>query len=283
MATQFSAVGIVPTYFSFLDSAGYAIGSVTTLPAASASGAGQIFGVKNIGVPVAPARTVVVTGDNGQLGSIQLPGNTAPAGTLVASVRNPTWINKSQGTLTEVLGNTDADIGGIPCPNFQPFCLIASSPGLNQTPGSVGLQGYETTIWFHMTQVPLDETAMADSAVHDFTHSILATQVTTQPWGVALTTTANGATRALYRKFFNTNPLLMHSFTGDGIITTLVLDQTPAAADGNSVLVWQNGTLLVYGAGAGKYTLSGKTITFGTAPASGAKIVVLYFYPFVCT
>jgi len=283
MAIQFSAVGIVPTYFSFLDSAGYAIGSVTSLPAASASGAGQIFGVKNIGVPVAPARTVVITGDNGQLGAIQLPGNTAPAGSLVASVRNPTWTNKSQGTITETMGNTDADIGGIPCPNFQPFALIASSPGLNQTPGSVGLQGYETTIWFHLTQVPLDETAMADSTAHDFTHNILATMVTTQPWGVALTTSTNGATRALYKKLFNTNPLLMHSFTGDNIITTVTLDQTPSGTTGNDVMVWQNGTALVQGAGAGKYTVAGKVVTFGTAPTSGAKVVILYFYPFVCT
>lgn len=283
MAKSFSAVGIVPTYFSFLDSVGYAMGSGTSLANGAASGAGQIFGVKNIGIPVPPARTVVITGDNGQLGAIQLPGNTAPAGTLVAAVRNPTFINGSQGTITETIGNTDMDIGGIPCPNFQPFCLIASSPALDQTPGSVGNQGYETTIWYHLTQVPLDETAMADSAVHDFTHSILATLATVQPWGKALTTVLNGATRALYRKFFNTNPALLHSFKGDGTIVTVTLDQTPAGTDGNNVIVYQDGVLLVYGTGAGKYQVSGKVITFGTAPTAGAKIEVLYFYPFVCT
>jgi hypothetical protein len=278
MSKQFSAVGSAKTYFSFLDSTGYALGSGLTLANGSSSGASQILGFNSIGIPVPPARTVVVTGDNTALGSVLIPGNTAAQGTLVTSVRNPTLSNKAIGLLAETIGNTDFEGFGTPCPVFTPMMVIDSAPGFD----SNGNAGYETIIWFNVQLMPIEEATIADSAVHQFTHNVKANPVTVRPWGKSLTVSTNGSTKLLGQKLFNTYPLLAATYIGDGAATTTVLDQAPVAADGNSVIVYQDGVLLVYGAGAGKYTLSGSTITFGTAPTAGAKVEILYFYAPTC-
>lgn len=279
MSVQFSAVGAQKTWFTMLDSAGYAIGTGSSLANGASSGAGQIQGENSIAIATPPARTVVVTGDNTALGSVLLPGNTAATGTMVTSVRNPTLSNKSIGLVTETVGTTDFEGFGTPCPVFQSMMIIDNSPGFSVT---TGLAGFETTMWFNVQAYPIEEATITDSAVHQFTYNVKSNPITTRPWGKALTVSANGSTKLLGQKLFNTYPLTTMSYTGDNSTTTLVLDQTPSGTTGNDVIVYQAGVLLVEGAGAGKYTVSGSTITFGTAPAAAEKVVVLYFFLPVC-
>lgn len=278
MSKQFSSVGSAKTYFSFLDSAGYAIGSGLTLANAASSGASQILGFNSIAIPVPPARTVVVTGDNTALGSVLIPGNTAAQGTLVTSVRNPTLSNKAIGLVAETIGNTDFEGFGTPCPVFTPMMIIDSAPGFD----SNGNPGFETIIWFNVQLMPIEEATITDSAVHQFTHNVKANPVTVRPWGKSLTVVLNGSTKLLGQKLFNTYPLLLMSFFGDNAVTTVTLDQTPTGTTGNDVMVYQDGVALVQGAGAGKYTVSGAVVTFGTAPTAGAKVEILYFYAPTC-
>jgi len=282
MATSYSLVGTQFNHYGFLDSAGYFIGTGLSLANAANSGAGILKGVDNLALALPPARNVVIEGDNTVQGAVLIPGNAAPSGNIVTSVRNPTMINGSIGVLTETVGNTDMDIFGIPCPNYTPLTIVSSAPGINQTPGSQGLPGYGTTIWNSVKMQPLEETAVANATAHQFTHNVLATLTSIKPWGASISVANNGSSSALGIRFFASYPANMHAFRGDGIITTLTLDETPAGTDGNNVMVWDNGTLLVYGAGAGKYTVSGSIITFGTAPVAGHKVQVLYFYLPTC-
>ena len=76
--------------------------------------------------------------------------------------------------------------------------------------------------------------------------------------------------------------MLLQSYVGDNSTTTTLLDQVPTGTTGNDVMVYQDGVALVQGAGAGKYTVSGSTVTYGTAPTAGAKVEILYFYSPVC-
>ena len=69
------------------------------------------------------------------------------------------------------------------------------------------------------------------------------------------------------------NPTLTYTngtFTGDGSTTTITIDSGRAV---NDVIVSQNGFLLVP---TDDYTISGTTLTFTTAPTSGAEISVRY-------
>ena len=69
------------------------------------------------------------------------------------------------------------------------------------------------------------------------------------------------------------NPTLTYTngtFTGDGSTTTITIDSGRAV---NDVIVSQNGFVLVP---TDDYTISGTTLTFTTAPVSGAEISVRY-------
>src|SRR5210317_230063 len=69
------------------------------------------------------------------------------------------------------------------------------------------------------------------------------------------------------------NPTLTYTngtFTGDGSTTTITIDSGRAV---NDVIVSQNGFVLVP---TDDYTISGTTLTFATAPTSGAEISVRY-------
>jgi len=60
------------------------------------------------------------------------------------------------------------------------------------------------------------------------------------------------------------------TFTGDGSTTTITIDSGRAVDD---VLVFVNGVCLTP---TDDYTISGTTLTFVTAPTSGAEITVRY-------
>lgn len=60
------------------------------------------------------------------------------------------------------------------------------------------------------------------------------------------------------------------SGTINGINTSFTVTHAPASV--NSILVWINGVNVPKGAGAGKFSISGTTITFGTAPATGSVL-----------
>src|SRR6056300_1375877 len=80
-----------------------------------------------------------------------------------------------------------------------------------------------------------------------------------------------GANRAVEYQYIN--PTLTYTngtFTGDGSTTTITIDSGRAV---NDVMVSQNGFVLVP---TDDYTISGTTLTFTTAPTSGAEISVRY-------
>ena len=80
-----------------------------------------------------------------------------------------------------------------------------------------------------------------------------------------------GANRAVEYQYIN--PTLTYTngtFTGDGSTTTITIDSGRAV---NDVMVSQNGFVLVP---TDDYTISGTTLTFTTAPVSGAEISVRY-------
>ena len=64
--------------------------------------------------------------------------------------------------------------------------------------------------------------------------------------------------------------------TVDGSNTTFTLAHTPWAG-ANLVLFLDRGPV-PQGAGAGKYTLSGATITMGTAPQLGQTLYAFYYF-----
>jgi hypothetical protein len=282
MADQFSAVGEQMTFISWLDTTNYALGGSTSLANGSASGSLRFQGLQQAGIALPPSRPIAITGDNANLGALLIPGDANPTGQLLTSIYNPTIATKAQGTLVNTVGSFDWTVNGIPCPVFAPFTMIINSPALKQTPGSKGAKGYEVTIWHNVVLQPLDEAQITDAQVHQFTHSLLATYTNIQPWGAPITALLYNTTLALKTgPFWSDYPVTLHSFKGDAAVTTVVLDETPAAATGNAVLAYFAGVKGTYNATPTtnvQYSVdtSTKTVTIGAAPSAGVKVEILY-------
>ena len=73
--------------------------------------------------------------------------------------------------------------------------------------------------------------------------------------------------------------LYWEQFTG---LTTVAVTLTYPVAETQDakalLLVFKNGLVLSQGAGAANYTVTGTSITLGTAAIAGDKFVVLYWY-----
>lgn len=286
MSTAYSFVGSQYTYFGVLDSAGYLMGTTGSISNGSDTGMGRLNGVNSVGLTIPESRTVVIPGDNGSKGGILIPAEGVPEGEIVTSVADLTFQSQAQTLTTRTLGDTVTQMLGTQCPTYKSICLIVNSPALDQTSGNIGAPGYHTYVFWKLQVQPRSGTIENGNAA-SFSHKTVSTHASQAFWGEAFPSGSTGwgtTTGLILDLGWGVYPWTAHTFVGDNAVTTFTTDETPAAADGNSTLLWQAGTLLVYGAGAGKYTAvtSTKTFTFGTAPGTGAKDVLLYRFVPTC-
>lgn len=284
MATKSYGAGAQLTFWG-LNASGYVQGTNGALANGADSGMGQILGVENWNVAMAKARPIAIPGDNGLIGSILLPPNTVTSGTLDTTINDPTFLTSTVGMLVDTQDTWDIALLGVPCPLFKSTTTIINSPGQSATSGSIGVPGYVVSItpngffWPHGIDQYQD-----GNALHDMFDVVLST-FDRYPWGAQPTVVLNGATRGIrLAPFYSIAPITMHTFVGDGSTVTVTLNQTPYAATGTAVRCYDNGTALVYGAGAGKYTVvaSTRVVTFGTAPVAGHVVVLPYQFVPTC-
>jgi len=98
------------------------------------------------------------------------------------------------------------------------------------------------------------------------------------PWGETISNVNYGLTQAWKSDpYWSPYPITYHTYVGDGgAAQTVTLDETPTAADGDAVQIWDNGSKLVY---TTNYTVvtSTKVVTFvGTDPADTQFAVIKY-------
>lgn len=274
MATQFSAVGERYTYASLLDTAGYAAGSSATLANGATSGSMRLKGVHQVGVTLPQTRDIAIEADNTNLGSIKIPGNANATGQLLTRIKDPTFTTKAQGLLINTVGNTDFTIAGVPCPTFAPMVIIVNAPAINQTTGSVGVPGFEVTIYNNCQVAPREVTQISDAQVHEYTHDLLAGYADRAAWGPSITNVLYNANRAIqHGPFFSLYPMTLQAFRGDAAVTTTTLDETPAGYDASNIMVWEDGIIKAY---TTYYTGATNIITYAAAPTAGKKVQILY-------
>lgn len=281
---QYSAVGSQHTWFGVLDSAGYLAGTTGTVANGADAGMGRLNGVESVNLNVPEARAVVIPGDNGIKGTLLIQSNNAPEGAIVTTVADLTYETQAQSLSTDSIGNATTQLLGPQCPTFKPLCHIVNSPALDQTPGNVGAPGWHAYIFLKNQVQPRSADNIQNGNAFNFPHRIVATYADTAFWGDDLLTGYDSTTGLIIDMGWTAYPWTAHRFTGDNSTTSITLDETPAGESANVVIVWNSGTKLTYGAGAGNYqvTASTKTVTYGTAPGTGVKSVILYQYVPTC-
>lgn len=277
MATGTKAIsaGFELVFYSLLDSEGYATGGTGTVTAGDANGspALRINGAKTIPIAAAEAEFVPVTGDDEVIGQFSFAPATLPSGVLEVAVRDLELMARAQGTLVRDVGGTDgfqytalqpADL------LFQDMSLILQSRAQSQTAGIVGAARKDVEIVPLCQLTPLGG-ERTERAAKSMRYSINASPSDKAPWGMTFTEALDGTTKMPIMSGFAANGVHLHAFKGDASRVAFTLAYTPAAT--SKVYVYVEGVQQAY---TTNFTVSGKVITFGVAPASGARIEVFY-------
>jgi len=91
------------------------------------------------------------------------------------------------------------------------------------------------------------------------------------PWGLAMTTNADGCLAAFFQKGNSQYPMWWANFKGDNSVTEFSFSANYQAVSTSKMAVYVNGTLQTSG-----ITKATDKITFTAAPANDANIAVVY-------
>lgn len=278
----FGAVGSQLTFWQYRNSSGYGVGTNNAMTNGQNSGAGRLYGITTVGLQKATTRNIVINGDNGIFGAIKIAPSDVPQGSIVANAKDPVFAAGTQSTVLDTLGGNNLMIDGIPCPTYQQMIIINNSPAIDST----GAAGWLIDIFMNVTADIVDGDA-SDGAARQFTANLLGSYSTKFPWGKALSSVTNGATKALSAQMFAPYPLTMHTLIRNTGVTTLVLNETPAGASATMVPAFNNGTAMNYNASPStstdySITTATKTLTLGAAGTAGDVLTVPYFFIPTC-
>lgn len=115
--------------------------------------------------------------------------------------------------------------------------------------------------------------ANMDENAAEFTYTVAPNPKTTHLWGTALTSGTEGATEGSIHEGMSTYKPNIVAFKGDASTVAFDLPTDKPAQATDNIVVWVDGVLKVL---TTDYTVTTTTITFVSAPASGAIVVVFY-------
>lgn len=280
---QWSSFGIQYAFWAALNGA-YPYGTTGSISNGGNAGMGRLRGVNSVQISESEAGTVYVNGDNGVVTSFLTQPQELPKGPINLGVMDQNFAAKSNGSVVYAEGDWDI-LGGVPqCYTFADLCLVLNAPGNAQESANLDEAGYEVTMILKLQNKANLFNEMATNAARQFANNTNVKRSTKELWGRAFSAVSDGSTAFAVRQFFSPYPVTIHTFVGDNSTTTVTLNETPAAATGTAVQAWQADTKLVYGSGAGKYTVdtSTKVVTFGTAPGTGVKVILPYQFIPAC-
>lgn len=263
-------------YYGVANSSGYLQGNAAS-PASNGTIEGllRLRGARTFPVQIPDRDRVPASGDDETLATFSFASEQLPQGVLAMAVRDLDFEALTQGTLAETLG--DLQLGAL-APSGQAnltMMLLLMREAKKFEGATKGPAGWE------ILMIPACEiTALGaeweQRTFSPYNYSISISKAARSIYGATYTEALRGTSELALEPVFSDNPIHIMGGFGDNAQTTFALTYAPKAADGNKVLVHLNGAKLSYGAGAGKYTVSGQSLIFGTAPGSGVHIGVMY-------
>lgn len=255
--------------------------SGSALANGSSAGMGSIRGVTGIDLAEPDAPTLPILGNNGVIGQFMGQPQALPAGTYTLTVFDEVFHNLSIGLGIEVSGDYDMIAGFPDCFQFADLCFVINAPAQSQEAGSVGESGWAVYEILLANAHSKLFTPFATNAVKEFGGAINVTLSDQTLYGEALSNTDLRTTRAASIAYWSPNPVTYKTLKGNASATTVTLDETPFAANGNAVEVYIDGVKKAY---TTDYTVntSTKVVTFAVAPSAGAEVVIKYQFVAAC-
>ena len=272
------AAGAKYTFWSGLDTDNELVGSSTTAPAnGDQDGAGmlRLEGVKNVPARQGDPVQVGSTGDDETLGLFTFDNEELPNGTLSNAVLDMDFEAYCLGLIKQQLGNLTFVPSGAPQDaDRRTMSMIVQGRAKARDSGAVGNALYQGILIPSATITPLGRDAFQERAAGSYDYSITMSKGDKLPWGATLSNALNGTEQASYIPFLLPHPLHAWSWRGDNSETVFNLPYTPAGTTlGTDVLVFIEGVQVLSGV---TVSATGKTLTFGGAPATSAYITCVY-------
>lgn len=259
----------------------YPYGATGTIANGSDAGMPRHKGLSSINFAFPEATREAILGDGGKMGEFLSGILEASAATLTFNVLDQDYEAATRSTLIYADGDHDATIFSTQCVDFNDLCAVININAKAFDSGVVGQKGWLVIeLWdYQDSSNLLDAISGVSYAPVPNTHSLSLDEVSTEISGLAVSSTNYGVTQGTIKWYWSENPVHYHTHLGDGLDTTLTLNYTPAASNGNKIKLWQNGTAKTY---TTHYTASGTTLTFVAAPTAGMVSIIKYEFTDAC-
>lgn len=257
--TAFSSAGVAAIQAAIVNTTGYPYGITGVISAGSGAPMSVLkFSKRFGGQAPAPVRVTAI-GDNNRNRHEYLY-NAAQVGELVFMLG--AFDQDAHAGFTATKKATDANSyvslmqSNAPA-NAAQAVIIANLDAQVADSGSFGQKKFINEIYPLVTVTPL-YAQHQEVAAAEWQYQGVPTEADRLPWGIALTTTTHGATRAAAALYTSDYPMTLETAITTTLQTTYQLTYTPATPTATYLIAWKNGTLQTP---ATSYSLSGKVVT----------------------
>jgi hypothetical protein len=269
--TRKIASGVQQAWIAVWGSDGFLLGGSLTAPAAGeVSHARRIYGVKELSPVIAEPERVQITGDDGLMGEMQYSNITSRGFTASVAASDRDLINLIQGTTTMSWGEArgiSLDFDSVPNRSYA----IWSNGRATSQGDSTG--GRWNSLWVHLAELSwLDREAWTERTAANYRLGITPNPSSYDELGMTLNDSYAGVCNPRLAAWDHEYPLGFTRFTGNGVLATIPLGNTPVSAAKFAVAVNR-----VF-ATVNSISTTNKTVTLSSAPANNAVVEIIYEY-----
>lgn len=221
--------GVQNCWLSFLDPFNFAIGNNTSaITPGTIRGSYPFIGIQQMPTGIPEGEPVPIDGDDTTLGSI-LFAAAAPRTFLMNFGQGDQALDALlQGTLVSSEGRTSTGLVDPAHPVYATCSLIVQSRAINRQAGQSGQAAWTGFIYPVVQIQPLNRESLQGRTAGSFRYKAVAQAASHRPWGVTITDAIDGDDGTYALDFDSYNPLTMDAFVADGIVTSWILNKTPA-------------------------------------------------------
>lgn len=256
-------------------------GITGTLTAANSASFRRLIGVTAIPETVPESPLVEIPGDGGVIGQYRRQATGIISIPATMSVFDQTAISELTDKTIHTEGAWEISQRSRRCRTFKNLAAIVSGRAISQESGTVGDEGWWTVFYWRMTGEQLN-LPFASGQATQVPMNLSVNEADTTWWEEDMNTNYDQSYAWASDPIVADYPLMVDTYIGDGQASqTTTLALTPAAADGNAVQAWEDGTKQAY---TTDYTVvtSTRVLTHVTNPANNADYVIVYEYVPTC-
>lgn len=266
------AAGYRYLYYGVSDADGRFVGSSTTAPTAgdvTGSGVTRLDGARTLPINIPEAEVLVVSGDDEPEVSFEFDPEDLPSGLFEQSVQNNDFEALVQGTKVDTTGTIDVSVLDPVDRKSQTMNLLLWRRSKSWLAGEKGAAKWSGMYIPICTIKPLGN-AWEQRTFNGYGYSFNVSRSDRLGW-TTVNETEHGTTGGSMFPLEADHPLLLRRWTGDNATTVYTLPVALFA--GGSAYVSVND---VKQAVTTDYTIAGTAITFVAAPATDARIIVMW-------